>query len=421
MADGQRRRPGPVPGRRPQSTGLERLKKVYLAVPFHEKLQAKMAGALWDPERGAWYTMVDKPELRRWQVGLKPVQGELASDVLREFGAALQRLGCRVTSPHPIVDGRGHRIATEGDRPGRTAGFYVVHGDGRPAGYAMNFRTGEELRWRAGQQADKSEAERAVERAQLAARQAQRAQAQNRRYAEVAQCTRSTLRSLRALAEGERTPYLTAKGIGAHGGLYASRDGRQTYVPVHDLRGAVWTMQHIGPTGDKRFAGGGRMQGGFHALGGLRRLHAAASAPGGVVLIAEGYATAASTLALLDEQAGPVAAVSAFNAGNLPAVARALRARFPGTPILIAGDDDRGGAVNVGRRKALQAAAEVQGAAVFPPFGPQHSPSLSDWNDVHRASAAADIREAGRAALRQAVTEARARGSRALCATQARD
>ena len=139
------------------------------------------------------------------------------------------------------------------------------------------------------------------------------------------------------------------------------------------------------------------------------------------MLIAEGYATAASTLALLDEQAGPVAAVSAFNAGNLPAVARALRARFPGTPILIAGDDDRGGAVNVGRRKALQAAAEVQGAAVFPPFGPQHSPSLSDWNDVHRASAAADIREAGRAALRQAVTEARARGSRALCATQARD
>ena len=46
------------------------------------------------------------------------------------------------------MDGNKHRIATEGDAKGETAGFYVGHLDGHPAGYIKNNRTGLEMRWK---------------------------------------------------------------------------------------------------------------------------------------------------------------------------------------------------------------------------------------------------------------------------------
>ena len=47
------------------------------------------------------------------------------------------------------MDGKAHRMATEGDRRGEKAGFYVAYLDGHPAGYAKNYRTGAERRWKA--------------------------------------------------------------------------------------------------------------------------------------------------------------------------------------------------------------------------------------------------------------------------------
>jgi phage/plasmid primase-like uncharacterized protein len=68
------------------------------------------------------------------------------------------------------------------------------------------------------------------------------------------------------------------------------------------------------------------------------------------------------------------ATVAAFDSGNLPSVARALRELFPTKPIIVAGDDDRAVQLtqgfNPGREKAEAAAAAVGGRAIFPVFAP---------------------------------------------------
>lgn len=85
-----------------------------------------------------------------------------------------------------------------------------------------------------------------------------------------------------------------------------------------------------------------------------------------VMVVSEGYATAAT----LAEAFGHTT-VAAFDSGNLMSVAKALHQKYPGKPIIIAGDDDRHleltQGVNPGRSKA-EAAAAVGGKAWFPTF-----------------------------------------------------
>ena len=84
-----------------------------------------------------------------------------------------------------------------------------------------------------------------------------------------------------------------------------------------------------------------------------------------VVVIAEGYATAA-TLA----EHGKVPTLAAYDSGHLLSAAISIRERWPDQAIVIAGDDDHRIENNPGREKALDlAAAEaVAGIAIFPNF-----------------------------------------------------
>jgi len=99
-------------------------------------------------------------------------------------------------------------------------------------------------------------------------------------------------------------------------------------------------------------------------------------------VIAEGYATADTLSQALDY---PV--IAAFDSGNLPKVAKDLHEKYPHKPIIIAGDDDHHlestTGKNPGKEKALEAAALVNGVAVFPVFAPseQDSKKLNDFND----------------------------------------
>ena len=54
------------------------------------------------------------------------------------------------------------------------------------------------------------------------------------------------------------------------------------------------------------------------------------------------------------------------DSGNLPAVARALKARHPQVRLMVAGDDDPEAQGNPGRTKAEAAAQAVNGYTVFP-------------------------------------------------------
>ena len=108
-------------------------------------------------------------------------------------------------------------------------------------------------------------------------------------------------------------PYLTRKGVEAHG-LRQDRRGN-LLVPMRDIDGRLWGLQTITPDGGKLFMRGGRKQGTHALLGELQ--------PGAPVVIAEGFATAATM-----REATGLAVVAAFDSGNLLDVARALpRAR----------------------------------------------------------------------------------------------
>ena len=97
-----------------------------------------------------------------------------------------------------------------------------------------------------------------------------------------------------------------------------------------------------------------------------------------VVVIAEGYATAA-TLA----QHGKVSTLAAYDSGNLLVVATSIRERWPDKAIVIAGDDDHRLDNNPGLDKALAAAKAVTGVAIFPNFSAeQRAKGLTDFNDL---------------------------------------
>jgi phage/plasmid primase-like uncharacterized protein len=165
-------------------------------------------------------------------------------------------------------------------------------------------------------------------------------------------------------------PYLAAKGIGPNG---TRLDGAHILVPLHGLDGKIQSLQTIGADGHKLFCSDLPTAGGLFVIG--PRLSDAK----GPVLVCEGFATGAT----LHEATGHTVVV-AFNAGNLVKVAERLAATYPGTSWIVAGDDDRGKAKNVGREAAIAAARILGCPALFPTF-----PAASvgtDFNDMAATS-----------------------------------
>jgi putative DNA primase/helicase len=335
----------------------------YLAVPYEERGAAKEAGARWDKAAKSWYAgeNADLEKLAKWEIGTVEALGEQSPAMTpqEEFGSFLRSLDFIIEDGHPIMDGKSRRVSVEGDKQGEKSGFYVGHSDGHPAGYMKNNRTGEEERWKSKGYTLNPEA-RAEMQAVAAQKLADRAQA-------LEETQLATAAKLEKQAEGlspvlETTTYLKAKGVQAHKGVLTDAEGKRTFIPATDANGKQWTTQYIQEDGTKRFAKDSRKEGCFHAVGGLE---AVAAAP--VLVIAEGYATAASVAEALGH-----ATVAAFDSGNLTAVAKALSEKFPDKPIVIAGDDDAALAlthgVNSGRVKALEAAEAVGGKAIFPTF-----------------------------------------------------
>jgi putative DNA primase/helicase len=101
--------------------------------------------------------------------------------------------------------------------------------------------------------------------------------------------------------------------------------------------------------------------------------------PDGLLYIAEGYATGAS----IHEATGYAVAV-AFNAGNMVAVARTMRSKFPNLRLILCADDDTGTPGNPGLVKAREAAQAVGGSLAVPDFGNSRPEGATDFNDLHR-------------------------------------
>jgi putative DNA primase/helicase len=124
--------------------------------------------------------------------------------------------------------------------------------------------------------------------------------------------------------------------------------------------------------------------------------------PKGVLIVCEGFATGAS----IHEATGHAVAV-AFNAGNLEAVALAMRAKFPALRLTLAADDDHLTTGNPGMTKATAAARAVGGLVAVPVFPGDRPDKATDFNDLHQLAGLEAVRagiEAARAADTQGGT-----------------
>ena len=341
--------------------------RVYLAVPYSERTAAKAAGAEWDKMAKSWYAgpKADLAKLDKWKPENVPAEQGPAMTPREEFADALRSIGCVVPagSEHPIMDGTKRRISVEGEKFSEKSGsgFYVGHMDGHPAGYMKNNRTGNDLTWKAkGYTLDPEQ--KALLAAQAAEKMQQREAELSKQQEQAAKRVGKELGKLVPVTAA--TPYMQAKGIEPHAGALTDKDGKKTYLPATDVDGKQWTTQYIKEDGTKRFAKDSKKEGCFHVVGGMDEL---AKAP--AIVIGEGYATAASL-----KQSLGFATVSAFDSGNLAAVAQALHQKFPDKPVVIAGDDDRHLEVtqgaNPGRSKAEEAAKLVGGKLMMPIFAP---------------------------------------------------
>jgi putative DNA primase/helicase len=318
--------------------------------------------------------------------GVTPI---LASEVLDRFRAAL--IARDIVPPETIIaDGRLHRCNAAGAR-GRGDAAYLLHLDGLPAGGMENWRDG--LGWQAWR-LDLGRTLSAAEREALRLR-AQAASVQRRE--EAARChERARQRAARIWAGAQPAPadhpYLARKGVQAHG-LRVYRGA--LVVPARDAAGVLHGLQFIGASGTKRFLKGARVQGLYCLVGspgdeGRGEPHVAAR---DVVCVVEGYATGAS----VHEATGHTVAV-AFHAGNLAAVARAIRDRHHQAGIVVCADDDRDTPGNPGLAHSRQAALAVGGLVAIPDFGPDRPASATDFNDLHRHRGLSAVLTAVRAA-----------------------
>ncbi|RQU51130.1 DUF927 domain-containing protein [Burkholderia cenocepacia] len=220
-----------------------------------------------------------------------------------------------------------------------------------------------------------------------AERERQKAERAAREAAELAELTEkqqaaSTLaESIWSAAEPAPAdhPYLVRKRIPVdalrvyRGGLCigtAACDGALV-IPARDADGKLWTLEFVLTDGQKRYLPNGRKAGCFSLIG-----SPLSSAPS-TLLIGEGYATCAT----LTAATGYPAAV-AFDAGNLHAVATALRGQYPDARIVVCADDDHTTKGNPGVTKARAAAEAVAGIVAVPDFGPNRPAAGTDFNDL---------------------------------------
>lgn len=178
-------------------------------------------------------------------------------------------------------------------------------------------------------------------------------------------------------------PYLQSKNILPHG---AKQDEKGNLIVfVYGSDGKIHGHQIIKPDGSKMFAPDTAVKGHYFAIG----------KPNGKIFIAEGFSTGATS-----HEATGQAVACAFNAGNLEAVARVLRAKYPEFQIIICADDDHRTEGNPGITKATEAARAVNGLIAVPSFSGERESKDTDFNDMARLEGLEAVRKAIEAAAK---------------------
>ena len=315
----------------------------------------------------------------------------MSADILHSFAECLRAVGLEVEAV--LADGLLHRCGTV-DRPHRKDGAYKAFLDAPASIWWKNWRTGDEGTWTARPKREFSSAQRKALHERLAAAKADTQAEQDRRWKAAAKLAASIWSRARP-AEDDH-PYLKRKEVPSIG-LRQTEDGR-LIVPVLNPSGRIQSLQFILPEKpvegtDKLFLRGGKTSGGFFSI------PAKNGTRDGPLLIAEGYATGVS-LHLATEYA----VLISFTAGNLDAVARTARTRYPDREIVLCTDNDcetirpDGTPWNPGTEAASRAARAVGGKLAV---CPAHEGRATDFNDLYRLRSLEAVRAVVEAARKQ--------------------
>lgn len=287
------------------------------------------------------------------------------------FRDAIRAAG--MTPPDLIEPGRFHRFPGIGKSNGNTAGWCKLFPDGMGGIYGDHSLDLAET-WQAKRDRPMSLHEREDFR-----RNADRtkAEAEAKRREDQVDAAKRAAELWNEAQAATGHPYLARKGVGAHGLRIV---GNTLLVPMRDSAGKLWNVERISSDGtDKKGLTGGRRTGCYHGIG----------KADGVICIAEGYATGAS----VHEATGHAVAV-AFNAGNLEAVAQALRQKYPDSRLILCADDDYRKDGNPGVAKATAAARAVGGLLAIPHFGADRPEGATDFNDLAQHQGAEAVERA---------------------------
>ncbi len=294
------------------------------------------------------------------------------NDPIEQFSAAIAAAG--LTPPDHIEPGRWHKFpGYQKSVKNRAAWCYLF--EDRRGGVFGDYSSGMQSHWSAINGHTPTPAEREAHRTRIRAMQAQREAEQAARHESAASDAAQRWQSATPCTSHA---YLTAKGVQAHG-VRVDAAG-SLIVPMRDTAGTLHSLQTITPDGDKRFLPGGKVKGCYHAIG-------KPSGPDGMLIVCEGYATGAS----IHEATGQAVAV-AFNAGNVDAVALALRTKYPAARLIVAADDDCHTEGNPGITKATAAARAAGALLAVPDFGADRPDKATDFNDLHQSAGLEAVR-----------------------------
>ena len=282
---------------------------------------------------------------------------------LFQFLEAIRAAG--LEPPESLEPGKLHRFPGIGKGPNNDAGWCLLYPE-YWGGVFGDWSTDLHITWKPQTNCSLSKEERAerTRKARAAKTQAE----EQRRIKHDDAATRAMEIWSSATPAPDTHPYLTKKGIPAHG---AKLHNNLLTLPLSTIDGQMTSLQFIASDGTKRLLPGGRKKGCFIPVTELAKDPAQ-------VIICEGWATGCS----IAERNPSAVVLAAIDAGNLESVALTVRCQWPGTELVIAGDDDRLTPGNPGATKA-RAAAIASGAQLALPPWPVDAPlRLTDFNDL---------------------------------------
>jgi len=290
--------------------------------------------------------------------------------MIEDFLEVVKQITGNAPPQSEIVPGKLIRFATS-DKRGDESGWCKIFPDGEGGVFGC-WRQGISETWQARQVTTPKDRAVFIEKVKQAREEAAKIEAEQR-----AECRKKSAELWEKGRDVDaKHPYIVAKGIKPYG---ARQLKESLLIPVRDSAGILHGLQFIGPDGEKKFKTGSAVAGCYLAIG----------KPDGKLLIAEGYATAAT----LHEITGHAVAC-AFNAGNLKPAAEALRARLPDVTLIICADNDHATEGNPGLTKATEAARAVGGLLAIPVFPDTGMTKDTDFNDLARLSGPEDVKAA---------------------------